>query len=141
MAQAIPVVIMAGAALYGAYSSSQAGKAERRAADKAEDRAKLSAAQEARDAEKQHRRIIASQEAIYGASGLTMEGSPLLVQHESLMESKEQLRRIREGGGYSAGIYRSAGEEATRAGTAGAIQSLLGGASSTAQAGSNYNWW
>jgi len=140
-AAAVPVAIAIGSALYSAYSSSKAGEAEKRASDKAADRAKLSAAQEARDTEKQHRRVIASQEAIYGASGLTMEGSPLLVQHEALTESKEQLRRIREGGEYSSGIYRSAGSQAQKAGNAGAIQSLLGGASSTYTAGAGFNWW
>lgn len=141
MAQAIPIVIMAAAAGYSAYSSHQAGKAQEKAADKAADRAKLSAAREADDAEKLHRRIIASQEARYGAAGLTMEGSPLLVQHEAIKESKDQLERIREGGEYASGIYKSSGDEFSAAGDAGAIKALLSGAGSTYKAGADYNWW
>jgi hypothetical protein len=140
-AAAIPVLIMAATTAYSAYSSVQAGKAEKRADDKAADRAEKAAGLEAADTEKLHRRIIASQEARYGAAGLTMEGSPLLVQQEALTESRAQLERIAEGGGYVSGVYKSAGEEAVDAGEAGAIQSLLSGANSTYTAGANYNWW
>ena len=140
-AAAIPVVITAAAAAYSAYSSAQAGKAQARAAKKAEKRAKQSAGLEAADTEKLHRRIIASQEAIYGASGVTMEGSPLLVQQEALSQSKEQLARILEGGGYAADVYKQAGQEAIMAGDAGAIQSLLSGAGSVYSQGAGYNWW
>jgi vacuolar-type H+-ATPase subunit E/Vma4 len=147
-AAAIPVLITAAATAYSAYSSVQAGKAQEKAADKAEDRARKAAGLSAADTEKQHRRIIASQEALYGASGLTQEGSPLLVQQEALSESKEQLRRILEGGDYSADIYKQAGDEAIMAGNAGAIKSLLSGAGSVYNVASSnkpeantYNWW
>ena len=140
-AAAIPALLTVAATAYSAYSSAQAGKAEKRADDKAAKCAKEASRLEAADTEKLHRRIIATQEALYGASGLTMEGSPLLVQQEALMESKEQLKRIVEGGGYASGVYKSAGEQAVQSGNAGAIQSLLSGASSTYTAGGNYNWW
>lgn len=140
-AVAIPLVITAATAAYSAYSSVQAGKAQERAADKAEDRAKQAAALRAADTAKQHRRVIASQEARYGASGLTMEGSPLLVQQESIKESKDQLARILEGGEYTSGVYKQAGDEATMAGEANAIQSLLAGSGSVYRQGAGYNWW
>jgi hypothetical protein len=140
-AAAIPVLITAAAAGFSAYSSHQAGVAQKKAADKAADRAKEAAVLRASDTEKQHRRIIATQEARYGASGLTMEGSPLLVQQESLAESKEQLRRILEGGDYQSDVYKQAGDEATMAGDAGAIGSLLSGAGSVYKQGADYNWW
>ena len=140
-AAAIPVVITAAAAAFSAYSSHKAGQAQEKAADKAEDRAKRAAALRAADTAKQHRRVIASQEASYGAAGLTMEGSPLLVQQESLKESKEQLRRIVEGGQYTSDVYKQAGDEAAMAGEAGAIQSLLSGSRSVYSQGAGYNWW
>jgi len=140
-AAAIPIVITAAATAYSAYSSVKAGKAQEKAADKAEKRAKQAAVLEASDTEKLHRRIIASQEALYGASGLTAEGSPLLVQQEALSQSKEQLNRILEGGGYAADVYKQAGDEAIMAGEAGAIQSLLAGAGSVYSQGEGYNWW
>ena len=140
-AAAIPIVITAAAAAYSAYSSHKAGQAQENAADKAEDRAKAAATLRAADTAKQHRRVISSQEASYGAAGLTMEGSPLLVQQESLKESKEQLRRIVEGGQYTSGVYKQAGDEAEMAGEAGAIQSLLSGSRSVYSQGAGYNWW
>jgi len=140
-APAIAMVVTAAAAAYSAYSSHQAGQAQEDAADKAEDRAKAAARLRAADTAKQHRRVIASQEASYGAAGLTMEGSPLLVQQESLKESKEQLRRIVEGGQYASDVYKQAGDEAAMAGEAGAIQSLLSGSRSVYSQGAGYNWW
>jgi len=140
-AAAIPVVITAAAAAYSAYSSHKAGQAQERAADKAEDRAKQAAALRAADTAKQHRRVIASQEASYGAAGLTMEGSPLLVQQESLKESKDQLSRILEGGDYTAGVYKQAGDEAAMVGEANAIQSLLAGSGSVYKQGAGFSWW
>jgi hypothetical protein len=147
-AAAIPVVITAAAAAYSAYSSVKAGKAQEKAADKAAKRAEKAAGLSAADTEKQHRRIIASQEAIYGAAGLTMEGSPLLVQQEAIAESKEQLSRLLEGGDYASDIYRQAGDEAIMAGEAGGIKSLLAGAGSVYNVASSnkpeqntYNWW
>jgi hypothetical protein len=140
-AAAIPVLVTAAATAYSAYSNVQAGKAQKKAADKAEDRSERAAGLLAVDTEKEHRRIIASQEALYGAAGLTMEGSPLLVQQEALTQSKEQLDRILEGGGFSADVYRQAGQEATMAGNAGAIQSLLSGAGDVYTSGADYKWW
>lgn len=140
-AAAIPAIITAAAAAYSAYSSVQAGKAQEKAADKAEKRAKQAAALEAKDTEKLHRRIIAAQEARYGASGVTMEGSPLLVKYESLKESKDQLERIKEGGQYASGVYKQAGQEAVQAGDAGAIKSLLAGAGNVYSQGADYKWW
>ncbi|GAF67454.1 unnamed protein product [marine sediment metagenome] len=147
-AAAIPIVITAAAAAYSAYSSHKAGQAQEDAAEKAEKRAKKAAGLSAADTKKQHQRIIASQEAIYGASGMTMEGSPLLVQQEALSESEEQLRRILEGGDYAANVYKQAGQEAVMAGDAGAIKSLLAGAGSVYNVASSnkpeantYNWW
>jgi len=140
-AAVIPVILTAAAAAYSAYSSVKAGKAQEKAADKAEKRAKQAATLEAADTEKLHRRIIASQEARYGAAGVTMEGSPLLVQYESLKESKDQLERIREGGQYASGVYKQAGEEAVQAGDAGAIKSLLAGAGNVYTQGADYKWW
>ena len=63
------------------------------------------------------------------------------MQQESLKESKEQLRRIVEGGQYASDVYKQAGDEAAMAGEAGAIQSLLSGSRSVYSQGAGYNWW
>jgi hypothetical protein len=99
------------------------------------------AAQKAADTEKEHRRIIAAQEARYGASGLTMEGSPLLVKQESLKESKEQLRRIIESGENMTTAYTATGKEAATSGYVGAAQSAVSGVESLHRIGASYDWW
>jgi hypothetical protein len=147
-AVAIPILITAAATAYSGYSQVKAGKERKKAADKAADRSERAAGLLAADTKKQHQRIIASQEAIYGASGLTQAGSPLLVEQEAIKESKEQLDRILEGGGYEGDIYRRAGDEAEQVGYARGIQSLLSGAGKTYNVASSnkpeantYNWW
>jgi hypothetical protein len=148
MAAAIPFIMLAAtvaSTAAGVFSTISAGNAEEDAADRAAEQSRAAASREAADTEKQHRRIIATQEARYGASGLTMEGSPLLVQQESLRESKEQLRRIMEGGENVAYAYEEKGNQAATSGYVGGIKSLLGGASSVGkivQSNPNsFNWW
>jgi len=119
MAAAVPVIMMAAAVAGTAvsvYSSVQQGKAqsaarEREASQLARSaaQARTAAAQKAEDAAKEHRRILATQRARYGASGLEFTGSPLLVQIESMREGEEQLRRIIEEGemGYTSSMESS----------------------------------
>ena len=166
MAQGIPFIMLgltAASTAVGVMSSVAAGKAEERAAERtaADTRAaaaktaaqiRLSAPQKAEDTKKEHQRIIAAQAARYGASGLRMEGTPLLVQMESLKESEEQLRRIIEGGETEASIYERTGErkaatyeEAGRqagiSGQIGGVKALLSGATSMGTIGRQYHWW
>jgi len=144
MAAAVPFVMMAVAVAGTAYSVSQsakAGRMQRAAADREAEQSRLAAAQLARDTAEKHQRTIATQEAMYGASGLTQEGSPLLVQHESMIQSKEQLRRIYEAGENQSLALLSSGEELAMASRAKGTQAVLSGVSEVAKTGSNYSWW
>ena len=141
---AVPYIMAAAAVASAAVSytsSARAGRAQKSAEQRAAEQAKAAAAREAADARKLHQRIIGAQEAKYGASGLTMEGSPLLVQHEAMKESKEQLRRIAEGGEILSSAYQASGTQAARAGQTEGIKSLLQGAQSVYSTGSTYDWW
>ena len=152
MAAAIPF-IMVGLSVVstavGFISSLQAGKAEEKAAERAAAQTRAAAERKAEDTRKQHQRIIAAQKAKYGYAGLTTEGTPLLVQMESIKESEEQLRRILEGGEMEAEAYEEAGERAATSGQIGGVKALLSGAQSFAQVGKTYatpgktmfNWW
>jgi len=144
MAAAVPFIMMAVAVAGTAYSVSQsakAGRMQRAAADREAEQSRLAAAQLARDTAEKHQRTIATQEAMYGASGLTQEGSPLLVQHESMIQSKEQLRRIYEAGENQSLALLSSGEELAMASRAKGTQAVLSGVSEVAKTGSNYSWW
>lgn len=149
---AIPIILSVvgtGAAVYGSMQAAKAQAGAEKSIKKQElraaEQAKKIAAQKAEDEEKRHKAIIGTQEARYAASGVTMEGSPLLVQMESLKESEEQLRRIREGGEVeymthkelAQGAGRRAGET-TRSGYVTALGQASGGAYNI---GSRYDWW
>ena len=144
MAAAVPFVMLAMSVAGTAYSVFQQNKAgeQRAAADtRAAEQARTKATQLYEDTEQQHRRIIARQRAIYGASGLTEEGSPLLVRAESLKESKEQLRRITEAGANQSAAYLEEAQNALDVGKAEGIKSILGGVGSAYSIGRSYNWW
>lgn len=142
MAAAIPVIsLIVGVAstAYSAYTSYEAGRAEKREYRRGAEQERIQAAQRAKAEEKRHRRVLATQRARYGASGLTMEGSPLLVQMESLEESEEMLARIRAGGEAEALSLERAGRWAQRSGYVEAGGAVLGGvATGTRMA---YDWW
>jgi GTPase len=144
MAAAIPFVMAAVSVAGTAYSFFQNKKAgeERKAefgrqADQTKEQARLLY----QDTQDQHRRIIGRQKAIYGASGVTAEGSPLLVQHESLAQSKEQLRRIQQAGEQNSAALLEQGQQAYEVGQAEGIKSLIGGAGQAYGMGRSFNWW
>lgn len=144
MAAAVPFIMLAVAVAGTAYSVSQsakAGKMQEQAAEREAAQSRAAAAQLAKDTAEKHQRTIATQEATYGASGLTQEGSPLLVQQESLIQSKEQLRRIYEAGENQSLALLSSGEELAMASRAAGTKAVLSGASEVAKTGSNYSWW
>lgn len=144
MAAAIPVIAVVASVAstaYSAYSSYRAGREEKKESRRAAEQARLRAAQRAKAKEKEHRRIIARQKARYLGSGLTMEGSPLLVEMESLKESEEELARIRAGGEAYATEYERAGTAAQRSGYVGAVGAGVRGGESLLRQGRYYDWW
>jgi hypothetical protein len=129
----IATVAAAGISAYASYESGQAQKeAGKYNAAVAENNA-IAARNSAMLAEEDHReksrRILATIRARSGASGTTMEGSPLLVLSDSARQSEIDALRIRYGGeleatGYKAqaGLSLFQGDQAATAGA------LTGGA-------------
>lgn len=151
-AAAIPIILATvgtAASVYGTIRASRAeSKAESERAGqetRAAEQAKKIAAQKAEDEAKRHKAILATQEARYATSGVTMEGSPLLVQMESLRESEEQLRRIREGGEVEYSTHKelaqAAGRRAGEATRSGYVTALAQGAGGTYNIGRSFDWW
>ena len=151
--------IMVAAAVAGTavsvYSAVQAGEQAKSAREREAGQLERSAAQarkaaalKAEDTRKQHLRLLAAQRARYGASGLEMEGTPLLVQMESMKESEEQLRRIIEEGelGYAsqtdaAAESRLIGGQAATSGYVRAAGAGVQGVGTIESIGRNYKWW
>ncbi|OQB51810.1 MAG: hypothetical protein BWX99_02707 [Deltaproteobacteria bacterium ADurb.Bin151] len=135
-------VIAAGA---GAYSADQQRRAGNQQADYnaavAEEDAKAAKAKAEYD-EKAHRenvrKILATQRALYGKSGLSMEGSPLLVMEDTEKQGELDALAIRYGGDVAsarsrseANLARMTGRNNAYAAKAGYIQAgstLLSGA-------------
>lgn len=141
MAAAVPFLIAASTALAAVSAISQAQQAkatgEYNAAIGARN-AGIAREQAARDAEAQHRgavRAIGAARAAYGASGVTLEGSPLDVLESSAAEAeldrqnilyKGELRAM--GYGETAALDLSRGKAAARSGYAQAGSAILMGA-------------
>ena len=151
-AAAVPVFLSIVGTAATVYSTMRASRAESKAEEekaaqeeKAAKQATKIAALKAADEEKRHKAIIATQEARYSASGVTMEGSPLLVQMESLKESEEQLRRIREGGEVEHMTHKelaqAAGRRAGEATRSGYVTALAQGTAGTYRMGKSFDWW
>jgi len=153
MAEGTLGLILAGvstaATVYSAVSSSQAeSHAEhtaKRQAQRAAEEARKAAFQKAEDEEQRHRRLMATGRARYAASGVEFEGTPLLVEMESLRESEEQLRRIREGGEVEATtleeLAQAAGKRASSAKTSGYVEATGKLAGGTYKYGQARDWW
>lgn len=136
MPAAVPFIAM-GAAAVGAgvsvYSAIRAGEEEEKAAKREARRERFAAAQRAEIKRKEHQRLIARQRARYGAAGLTMEGTPLLVQIESMRESEEELARILAGGEMYASEAERAGRAARRSGYVRGVVAGAGGVTTLAR--------
>lgn len=162
---------------YSVVSSVEAGHEARTEAHKAEwgaalnaEKAKAEAAADAGeirrraavDIEEEHerrRKILSAQRSIYGASGLQMEGSPLLMEAESIRQSEENVGRIllgqelgvKEAEQYGVGLaeqyqqrsgyYSQMGNRAVESAELTAMQSGIKGVASTYNIGRTYQWW
>ena len=108
-----------GGATYAAVQSSAASDRQAKFATQQAEVAKAAAAAEAADARRKARYLLGKEAAAAGASGVRLEGSPLLVMLDSAAESELEAQRKLyagelQGAGYSARAdeYRSAGRSA-----------------------------
>ncbi len=100
---------------------------------------------QAQQRETQTRRLLASQRAAAGASGITTEGSPLAVMQESAAQGAYEAGLTRAGGAYQAealfgeaGIQKHYGNQAGAAGPIRAGTTLLSGTGSALNAYAQY---
>ena len=121
-----------GGMVLGAVGSVLGGKAKKKAA-------KAAAAREREDAkfrEEAHRRdtarLISAQAAAAGASGLAIEGSPLLVMAETAQLGERDALHIRRGGQLNAAALKAEGSAAAIGGYLDAGAKLLSGGSTLA---------
>ena len=140
------VVVAAAGAATTAYGQYEQGKAQKKwgsynaaLAERDAETARKNAEYEAGVQRKETQKLLSRQRALYGKSGVTLEGSPLLLMAETAAEGELDALMIERGGRTRAQGYRSEatlsrmkGSAAKRAGYYGAGSTLLTGAGQTA---------
>lgn len=134
------IAIAAGTAIsaYGSYASGRAQKKQAEANAQIAEADAKAAEQKAKYDEDLHRqrvrKILSSQRAAIGSSGVSVEGSPLLALEETAREGELDALAIRYGGDVSASrsrseaaLSRQEGRSAQRAGYIQAGSTLLTG--------------
>jgi hypothetical protein len=139
---AIPIIAIVLTVATGVYSAVQ----QQKAADKAEEANEYNASiidenakaiqDKAAYDEEMHRervkKLLKSQRALYGGSGVDMAGSPLMVQADTMEQGEMDALAIRQGGNVAAAQKRSEanlmrmyGRNAASAGKSQAVGTLL----------------
>jgi hypothetical protein len=135
----IAVVLSVASGVYSAVQQNKAGKAAEDAeeynASIADQNARAIQDKAAYDEEMHRERVkklLKSQRALYGGSGVDMEGSPLMVQADTTEQGEMDALAIRQGGNVQAAQQRSQanlmrmyGRNAASAGRAQATGTLL----------------
>ena len=135
---AVPIIALVVAAAGAVYGGIQQKQAAQYNADVAEQGAQAAQQKAAYD-ETQHRirvrKILSTERALYGESGVDMVGSPLLVQENTVKQGELDSLAIRYGGDVEAArqrsqanLYRMQGNNAQVSSYFGAGSSLLTGA-------------
>lgn len=138
---AISAIAGAGSAIYSGIKQEEAADYNAAVSEQAARAAKDKASYEEDIHRERVRKLISSQRALYGKSGVDMSGSPLLTLEDTAGQGELDALAIRYGGNVSAAQNRSAATlsrmQGSAARTSSYIQagsSLLTGASSTVKA-------
>lgn len=132
MSATIVAAVGAGAALYGAYNSYEAGRSAKKLSKKKaamqEKEAGLAIAQNYRD----EKEFLGEQQTLFAKSGVMLEGTPLDVLEETRRRFKRQRESIKELGSAQAAQSLQQGRLAFNQGLAGATSGIASAASYTA---------
>jgi hypothetical protein len=120
--------VSVGSTIYQAVNQQQAGQQAKSASEYNAATTETSAASDVAQADQDMRRKIASEQAAYGGSGATLEGSPLLVMSDQASQGELNKRLIQYRADVQATQQLSAGQTAATQGTAQAGATILTGA-------------
>lgn len=122
-----------GASVYSGYQQNKAAKAEAAALNDQANLAQAEASRSADIAQQENDRLRRSQKLAFIKSGVSLEGSPLLLLEQTRQFGKEQVQSILSRGQAQAGVLSTQASQAKNQGRA----ALVGGIGSAAQAGLN----
>jgi hypothetical protein len=120
---ALPNLLMSGSSLLQGLGQSQANSANAEISKVQAKQARLNAAYNERRQREDSARLMGEQAARFGASGVAMEGTPLLVMADQARQSELEALAIRNQGKMASEGYLSEAEGYKRA----ASSSLMGG--------------
>jgi len=115
--------LMAGSALTEGYGKYKSNKANSEMSKVQAKQAKMNSAYDSRRAGEESARLMGEQAARFGASGVSMEGTPLLVMADQARQSELDALAIRNQGKQAAMAYKAEAQGYKRAAT----NSLMGG--------------
>ena len=130
MASAAVYVLMAATTAVSAYSSYESGKTQQKAAEMNAKAAKQKAAYDETIHREKVKRLLSTQRAIAGSSGVELTGSPLLALEDTAKQGELDALAIRYGGSVTANQDRNEGSAAAAMGRNKAGTTLLSGLTS-----------
>ena len=120
----VSAIVGAAGSAYGAYQSNQTGKYNQRVAEADAEAAGQKAAYDADLHRSRVRKLLSSQRALYGKSGVDLAGSPLLAIEDTAGQGELDALAIRYGGSVDAARSKSQGQLAAIQGRTGAVVGL-----------------
>jgi hypothetical protein len=112
------------------YSGVQANKAAKEQAAQIEEQAAIAKAEADRAAEQksvERRRFLAEQRMAYLASGVSLEGTPLIVQGDTWNEFQQEIEAIRRSGAAQYGFSMREAANTRKTGRAQLVSGILSG--------------
>jgi hypothetical protein len=125
---ALPKAMLAGSSLLEGFGQSPSNKANAEISEAQAKQARLNAAYNERRQREVSNRMMGEQQARWGASGVAMEGTPLLFMADQAREAELEALAIRNEGKQASEMYKAEASQYKRAATS----SLMGGLMSAA---------
>ena len=138
---AVGAAASVGGAAYSAVSASAAASRQAKFAQQQAEAARSAASVEAEDTRRRARYLLGKEAAAEGASGIQLEGSPLLVMLDSAAESELDAQRKLYAGELQGAGYTARAEEARQTGSRAAIGFGIQAGTTLLTAGSSYGRW
>lgn len=144
VAAALPYIAAAASiagTAYSAYSSERAGDKAKKAEKRQAAMQAMRFAEQERVQREKARRLLATQAARIGASGIELSGSPILNLMDTQAQYERELANIRMGAQWEISETLRRGKAYEEAGETRAASTILGGLGSLSETGYRYGWF
>jgi hypothetical protein len=132
MTMTIAAVAIGAGQIYQGYQANQAAKAQASAIEKQAQIAREEAEFKAQQGETQRRKFLAEQRMAYLASGVSLEGTPLIIGEETWKEFTNEINAIRKSGAAQSEYLMTEAQTTRNTGRAQLIGSIFEGVGTAA---------